>query len=800
MDILLATGNEHKKEELQRLLGVHTLHLPKDYSIVFDCEETGLTFEENAMQKALALKKAAEGTECENMPVLADDSGLFVDALPGELGIHTARYGSKPGEPILSADEKNTLLLKNLKGVPQEKRTARFVCTLVLLDGDKTIEATGIAEGRILEEKATGEGGFGYDPVFFCNDAGCSMATLPKGGKDLYSHRGKAAKEILKKIEEITMTDKHEEIPDRKDIPEEAKWDLSSLYESDEAYEKDLLKLREEIKKASSFRGKLSESPEKLLEALNWISDTYMLTERLGNYASLNISAEAQNPDNQKRMGVFSQVYTELGAETSFMDPEILSIEAIDEWMKDEKFKDYRVYLKKLLRQKEHTLSASEEAILAKQGELQETPSEAFSVLTNIDMDFGTIDGKPLSQSTYGSFMLDQDRSVREKAYKQFYETYRKHEQTISKLYSGSVRQDIFNARVRGFNDALESALYRDNVPRSVYTGLIDAVHEGFPILHRFYSIKKKAIGVDELRHYDMYVPMVKLPRIITPYEKACEIVREALSPLGKDYVDVIYRGITTDRWVDRYENKGKRSGAFSSGAFIGKPYILLNYKEDVVGDVFTLAHEGGHSMHSYYSKSNNPFISYDYTIFEAEVASTFNEQLVAKYYIDNAKDRETRAYIIAKQLDDIVATLFRQTMFAEFELLCHTQQENGEPLTVQSLRKTYRGLLEAYFGPEVHFEETSDLEGLRIPHFYRAYYVYKYATGISASIALSERVLNGGKQELDDYLGFLKSGGSRFPIDSLKCAGVDMSTQAPVKAAIRKFKNLLDQFEELTK
>lgn len=588
------------------------------------------------------------------------------------------------------------------------------------------------------------------------------------------------------------------EIPMRKDVKEEYKWDLSSLYKDDNEYEKDLERLKEEIKKAQTFKGTMGACPENLLKALKWTSDVSMLAERIANYASLNQSSEAQNPENQKRMGIFSQVYTQLAAETSYMDPEILEIKDIETWMKDKAFDDYRVYLNKLLRQKAHTLSPQEEAILAKQSELQDTPSDAFEVLTNVDMDFGTVDGKPLSQSTWSSFMQNKDRSVREKAYKQFYETYRKHEQTIATLYAGSVKQDIFNAKIRGFNTALEKALYRDNVPTSVYTGLIEAVHNGFPALHKYYSLKKKALKVDELKHYDVYVPTVDTPQRITKYEEACEIVKTALAPLGKDYVDVIYKGITTDRWVDRYENKGKRSGAFSSGAFIGKPYILLNYKEDVIGDIFTLAHEGGHSMHSYYSKNNNPFMCYEYTIFEAEVASTFNEQLVAKYFIDNAKDDKTKAYIISKQLDDIVATLFRQTMFAEFELICHTQQENGEVLTVESLRNNYRNLLEAYFGPEMHFEKESDLEGLRIPHFYRAYYVYKYATGISAAIALSERVLNGGEKELNDYLGFLKSGGSRFPIDTLKLAGVDMSTQAPINAAVAKFEKLLDEYEKL--
>ena len=485
-------------------------------------------------------------------------------------------------------------------------------------------------------------------------------------------------------------------------------------------------------------------------------------------------------------------------AAVSYMDPEILEIKNIDKWLESKAFDDSRVYIKKILRQKEHTLSPKEEELLAKQSELQETPRKAFGMLTNVDLDFGKIDDMPLSQSTWSQFMINPDREIRRRAYEQFYGTYKAHEQTIATLYAGSVKQDIFNARVRGFDTALDAALYRDDVPKSVYTGLIEAVHKGFPALHRYYGLRKKILGLDELRHYDVYVPLVGSVKSHKTYEEAAEIVRAALAPLGEDYVKTIYKGITTDRWVDRYENKGKRSGAFSSGGFIGAPYILLNYKEDVLGDVFTLAHEGGHSMHSYYSKRNNPFLCYDYTIFEAEVASTFNEQLVARYLIDHAEDQTMKTYIIAKQIDDLIATLFRQTMFAEFELLCHTQQEQGQVLTTTSLRKTYRDLLEAYFGPEMKFEETSDLEGLRIPHFYGAYYVYKYATGISAAIALSERVLNGGKQELEDYLGFLKSGGSKFPIQTLKGAGVDMSTQAPVEAATKKFENLLDQFEKL--
>lgn len=586
-------------------------------------------------------------------------------------------------------------------------------------------------------------------------------------------------------------------IPLRSEVKESDKWDLSKLYATKQDWEKDIKFLQEIIKKASSFSGKLGESPEKLLEALKWDTEISIIVEKAYVYASLHYSGDASDPENQKMIGIITQVYTDYAAATSFMTPEIIAIDALEEWMKSKEFDDYRVMLTKILRQKDHTLSHKEEEILAKQSELQDTPNQAFGMLTNVDMNFGEIDGTPLSQSTWSQFMINPDRDVRKRAYEQFYKTYESHEQTLATLYAGSVKQDIFNARIRGFETALDKALYRDDVPRSVYTGLIEAVHKAFPILHRYYALRKKVLKVDELRHYDVYVPLVGSIKTHKTYEEAAQIVKEALKPLGKGYTDVIYAGLTKDRWVDRYENKGKRSGAFSSGGFIGEPYILMNYKEDVLGDVFTLAHEGGHSMHSYYSKRNNPFPCYEYTIFEAEVASTFNEQLIAKYFMDNAESEEMKTYIIAKQVDDIIATLFRQTMFAEFELLCHTQQESGEPLTVDSLRKTYRGLLEAYFGPDMHFEDNSDMEGLRIPHFYNAYYVYKYATGISAAIALSERVLNGGKQELEDYLGFLKSGGSKFPIQTLKGAGVDMSTQAPVEAAVRKFEDLLTQLEK---
>ncbi|MDD5076565.1 MAG: oligoendopeptidase F, partial [Sphaerochaetaceae bacterium] len=426
-----------------------------------------------------------------------------------------------------------------------------------------------------------------------------------------------------------------------------------------------------------------------------------------------------------------------------------------------------------------------------------------FGALTNVDFDFGTIttlDGEmPLTQSTFSSFMQNRNRELRKKAYVQFYDVYDKHKNAIASLYEASVKQDIFLSKVRNYSDSRSMFLFPDRVDPSVYDNLIASVHEAFPLLHRYYDIRRKMLGLDKLAHYDVYVPLVEGVEVHHGYEEAVNIIVEALAPLRSQYVQIIKTGLTEERWVDRYENKGKRAGAFSSGGYGGKPYILMNYKEDVLRDVFTLAHEGGHSMHSYFSARNNPYASYDYTIFEAEVASTFNEHLLADYLLKKADSTDMKAFILNKQLDDIVATLFRQTMFAEFEKLVHEQVESGEPITVDSLRKTYRGLLESYFGPEVELLEESDLEGLRIPHFYRAFYVYKYATGISASMALAEKVMRGDASDRDRYLEFLKSGGSTYPIDSLRKAGVDMSKPEPVRLATKRFGDLLDRFEQLS-
>jgi oligoendopeptidase F len=411
------------------------------------------------------------------------------------------------------------------------------------------------------------------------------------------------------------------------------------------------------------------------------------------------------------------------------------------------------------------------------------------------------VDGEEqqLTETTWGVFMHNQDRKVREDAYKKFYAKFEEHQNTIAALYAGSVNQDVFTARARGYDSSLHAALYGNKVPLTVYHNLIDCIHKNLDALHKYYSIRKRALGLSELRHWDVYVPLVKSVQTKTSYEESVEICRAALAPLGKEYTDRLCNGLLGG-WADRYENVGKRSGAFSSGCYVGNPYILLNYNDETIRDVFTMAHEGGHSMHSWYSVHNNPFMCYDYTIFEAEVASTFNEELVFEYLLNQAVekgDKDMEKFLLSMRADDILATLFRQTMFAEFELKAHELVEADTPLTPELLRKIYRELLELYFGPEMHFESNSDMEGLRIPHFYSAFYVYKYATGISAALALAKRVTEGGDREREDYFAFLKSGGSRYPIESLKVAGVDMESVEPVQAACDTFKKIVDELEK---
>ena len=594
-------------------------------------------------------------------------------------------------------------------------------------------------------------------------------------------------------------------IPTRDEVEEKNKWDLSSIYKSDDEWESALKTLPELTKKVAEFKGKLGTSAETLLEALKTLEKAELQMETVYHYASLQHHANEDDSVATDREGRAMMAYTDMQAELSFIEPEIQSIDEtkLRQWISQPDFADYKIFIEKQLHFKKYILSEKEERILSLQMQPAQTPDAAFSVLTNVDINktFGTVNvnGKEqqLTETTWSVFLHNQDRKVREEAYKKFYAKFEEHQNTIAALYAGSVNQDVFQVRARGYDSSLQAALYGNKVPTSVYHNLIECIHKNLPTLHEYYSIRKKALGVDKLKHYDVYVPLVKSVETKTTYEEAVEICRNALAPLGKEYTDRLCDGLLNG-WTDRYENVGKRSGAFSSGCYVGNPYILLNYNEENIRDVFTMAHEGGHSMHSWYSVHNNPFMCYDYTIFEAEVASTFNEELVFEYLLKNAKDEEMKKYLLAMRADDILATLFRQTMFAEFELKAHEFVENGTPLTAELLRKTYRQLLELYFGPEMNFEDNSDMEGLRIPHFYSAFYVYKYATGISAALALAHRVTTGGDKERNDYFEFLKSGGSRYPIESLKIAGVDMESVEPVQAACNTFKDIVEQLKQI--
>ena len=586
---------------------------------------------------------------------------------------------------------------------------------------------------------------------------------------------------------------------DRKDQKIENTWDLSALSPSGEAWEKDMKKLSKLFSKASHFKGHLGDSSDSLYEALSYYRDTSLEAERLGSWAYLMYETDGTDGGNMRRLGMYQAEAAAFSEKFSYFTPELLAIDEskLNEWMKEKRFKEFRIWMKKALREKAHVLSEKEERLLSLYVPVSGSMQKAFMDLNNSDLDFGEINGEKLTHGTYPIFIRNQDESIREKAYRQYYKGYDDHKHTIADLYSSSVNEDIFQARARGFRSSLDTALFPDRIPSSVYRSLIASVHDAFPVLHEYYRVKAKVLGKEKLHHWDCYMPMVEGCASHHTYEEAVSLISEAVRPLGDEYRNTLVKGLTEDRWVDRYENKGKRSGAFSAGGYIGNPYILTNYEEDVLDSVFTLIHEGGHSMHTWYSVRNNPYMCYNYSIFEAETASTFNESLLADYLMKNS-DNDEKAYIIGKRLDDIVATLFRQTMFAEFELIIHGKAERREPVTLDTLRNEYRKLLEAYFGHMMIFEDVSDLEGLRIPHFYTAFYCYKYATGISAAIALSERVLSGGEKERNEYLSFLSSGGSKYPIESLKKAGVDMSTPEPVKKAAEYFGKLLDEFKSI--
>ena len=593
-------------------------------------------------------------------------------------------------------------------------------------------------------------------------------------------------------------------LPLRSEVAVEDTWDLSALFANDADWENAFAQYEKDVEGYAKFRGTLGTSAETLAELLRFDTACDRLGDRIGTYAFLKETEDVSNGTYQGMKSRYIGVASRAGALASFIRPEILAIPdaKIQEWIASPTLADYRVALERLLRYKPHTLSENEEKLLALQAESSQTPRNVFDQLTDADMKFGTIEIAPgetieLSHATYSLCLENPDRNVRKTAFHQYYKEFADHANTLAASLSGSVKQDVYHARVRNYSSAREAALFPDNVPVSVYDNLVAAVRKNLPAVYRYYALRKKLMSLDAIHFYDIYTPIFPEMRMRHDWNQGVEVVIEALKPLGPDYVDAVAKGLR-GRWCDRYENKGKHSGAFSSGCYDSDPYILMNYQPEVLDHVFTLAHEAGHSMHSHLSKAQ-PYQYANYTIFVAEVASTFNEQLLGKTMMARATDNRTKAYFVNKEIDDIRRTIIRQTMFAEFEMITHALAEKNEPLTLDRLRGEYQKLLEAYFGPDFALDPELSLEGLRIPHFYRAFYVYKYATGLSAAIALADRVTKGGKAELDAYLGFLRGGSSKDPLDLLRGAGVDMETPEPVDAALRRFGELVDELERLT-
>ena len=593
-------------------------------------------------------------------------------------------------------------------------------------------------------------------------------------------------------------------LPARSEVNESDTWDLTKLFANDAAWEKAFNEFEAMIPGFEEFKGTLGNSAVELAACLEFDSSVDRLGERMGNYAYLKTTEDTTNSDNQRMMGRFQNVATRAGEAASFIRPEILAIpdEKLDQMLQAPELQLYKLGLERLTRYKPFTLGEKEEQLLAMQGEMAGATSKIFRQLHDSDLKFGNVENEKgetveLSTSTFSQFLISPDRSVRKTAFHQFYEQFSAHENCLAATLSGSIQKDIYYARARGYESALHQALYADNVPQAVYDSLIKSVRTNLPALYKYYDLRKRKMGLDEIHHYDTYVPILSDIEVEHQWDDAVDVVCNSLEPLGEEYCSVLRQGLE-GRWCDRYPNLNKQSGAFSYGSYDGNPYIMMNYKPTVLNDVFTLAHEAGHSMHSYFSIQNQPYEYYNYTIFVAEVASTFNEQLLTRHMLANATDDRFKAYLINTEIDGIRGTIIRQTMFAEFEKISHEMAEAGEPLTVDALKTTYGKLLRDYFGPEFAIDEELPLECMRIPHFYRAFYVYKYATGLSAAIALSQRVVNGGAQELEDYLSFLKGGCSKYPLDLLRDAGVDMETPQPVDTALKRFEELVDELDSL--
>ena len=597
---------------------------------------------------------------------------------------------------------------------------------------------------------------------------------------------------------------KHQQIPPRSKVKPGDTWDLSSLFPDDDAWETAFAQWEKQIEGYAKFQGQLSASPETLAACLEFDLEFDRAGDRLGTYAFLKTAEDLGESRYQRMHGRYVNVAGRAAEAASFIRPEILAIAAarMKSFVSSAALAPYRLLLERVLRFKPHTLGKKEEKLLAMQTEMAQAVGQVFRQLNDADLRFGQVKNErgqqvELSHGTFSTLLHSPRRSVRRNAFHRYYREYADHAHALAASLSGSIQRDIYYARARNHRGSLEAALFPDQVPVAVYDNLIASVHRQLPALYRYYDLRRRKMRLREIHHYDTYVPILSGLQRRQTWDQAVAAVLAALEPLGTEYVGILESGLR-GRWCDRYENRGKQSGAFSAGSYDGDPYILLNYQPEVLDHVFTLAHEAGHSMHSYFSARHRPYAYYNYVIFVAEVASTLNEQLLSKHLLERARGDQERAMLVNRQIDAMRGTILRQTMFAEFEKLAHETAESGEPLTLDRFKEIYRGLLRLYFGPEFTLDDELDLECLRIPHFYRAFYVYKYATGMSAAIALADQITRGGPPALERYLNFLKGGCSKDPLDLLRAAGVEMEQPGAVDGALDQFGRLVEELDGL--
>ena len=594
------------------------------------------------------------------------------------------------------------------------------------------------------------------------------------------------------------------QLPKREELPENLTWDLTKIFSSDQEFDEKYLELSEELKQSEKHKGTLDQGASQFLNAIEFVLRVYRQTEVIYVYAHLKNDQDTGNTDYQALYARASSLFSKVSEAVSWFEPEILQLsdDQIWQYFKEEpKLEVYRHYIQQIVDNRAHVLSAEQESLLAGAGEIFDASSDTFAVLNNADLVFPTIEGEngeivQLSHGVYGQLLESTDRRVREAAFKGLYSVYEQFRNTFASTLGTHIKGHNFKAKARNYSSAREASLTNNHIPESVYDTLVDVVNKHLPLLHRYMELRKRLLEVEKLHMYDLYTPVLGEAPITFTYEEAKEKALEALKPMGEEYMAIVEKAFS-ERWIDVVENKGKRSGAYSSGSYDTNPYILLNW-HDTLDQLFTLVHEMGHSVHSYFTRSNQPYVYGDYSIFLAEIASTTNENILTEYLLETEKDPRVRAYVLNHYLDGFKGTVFRQTQFAEFEHFMHTEDEKGVPLTSEYLSDSYGKLNAKYYGPAVEEDPEIKFEWSRIPHFYYNYYVFQYSTGFSAASALAKKILNQEPEALENYLAYLKAGNSDYPVEVMKKAGVDMTQAAYIEDAMSMFEQRLNELEEL--